>query len=38
VILPVGFASGDIPQIPANVLLVKNCSAGKLYNSSQICF
>ena len=23
-IMPVGFASGDIPQIPANILLVKN--------------
>ncbi len=25
-ILPIGFASGDIPQIPANYLLVKNLS------------
>ena len=25
-IMPVGFASGDIPQIPANILLVKNLS------------
>ncbi|XP_078384582.1 quinone oxidoreductase-like protein 2 homolog isoform X2 [Oculina patagonica] len=31
VILPVGFASGDIPQIPANILLVKNCSAAGLF-------
>ena len=25
-ILPVGFASGEVPQIPANILLVKNVS------------
>lgn len=31
VILPVGFASGEIPQIPANILLVKNCSAAGLF-------
>ncbi|KAJ7376390.1 hypothetical protein OS493_034912 [Desmophyllum pertusum] len=31
VIIPVGFASGDIPQIPANILLVKNCSAAGLF-------
>ncbi|EDO48177.1 predicted protein [Nematostella vectensis] len=30
-IIPVGFASGEIPQIPANILLVKNCSAVGLY-------
>lgn len=27
----VGFASGDIPKIPANLLLVKNCSAVGVY-------
>ena len=27
----VGFASGDIPKIPANLLLVKNCSLTGLY-------
>jgi NADPH2:quinone reductase len=26
-ILPIGFASGGVPQIPANILLVKNASA-----------
>ncbi|XP_067025800.1 quinone oxidoreductase-like protein 2 homolog [Acropora muricata] len=31
VILPVGFMSGEIPQIPANVLLVKNVSAAGLF-------
>ncbi|XP_020611230.1 quinone oxidoreductase-like protein 2 homolog [Orbicella faveolata] len=36
VILPVGFASGDIPQIPANVLLVKNCSAAGLFWGSHM--
>ena len=27
----VGFASGDIPKVPANLLLVKNCSLVGLY-------
>lgn len=27
----VGFASGDIPKIPANLLLVKNCSLVGLF-------
>ncbi|KAK2571543.1 Quinone oxidoreductase-like protein 2-like protein, partial [Acropora cervicornis] len=31
VILPVGFMSGEIPQIPGNVLLVKNVSAAGLF-------
>lgn len=30
-ILPIGFASGDIPQVPANHLLVKNLSVMGLY-------
>lgn len=30
-IILVGFASGDVPQIPANILLVKNCSAIGFY-------
>ena len=30
-ILLIGFASGDVPQIPANHMLVKNCSAVGVY-------
>lgn len=30
-ILPIGFASGDVPQIPANHLLVKNLTVLGLY-------
>ena len=30
-VLPLGFASGDIPQIPANLLLVKNISVLGFY-------
>lgn len=30
-VLPLGFASGDIPQIPANILLVKNISVLGFY-------
>jgi NADPH:quinone reductase len=30
-LLPIGFASGRVPQIPANVLLVKNLSVHGLY-------
>lgn len=30
-ILPLGFASGDIPQIPANIILVKNITVHGLY-------
>lgn len=30
-ILVIGFASGDVPQIPANILLVKNISAVGFY-------
>ena len=30
-LLPIGFASGRVPQIPANILLVKNLSVHGLY-------
>ena len=30
-LLPLGFASGDVPQIPANILLVKNLSVLGFY-------
>ena len=30
-ILPLGFASGEVPQIPANILLVKNLTVLGLY-------
>lgn len=30
-ILPLGFASGDVPQIPANILLVKNLTVMGFY-------
>jgi len=30
-LIPVGFASGEIPQIPANILLVKNLTVIGLY-------
>jgi NADPH2:quinone reductase len=30
-ILPIGFAGGSIPQIPANVLLVKNLTVMGVY-------
>lgn len=30
-LIPMGFASGDIPQIPANLLLVKNATAIGIY-------
>ena len=30
-LLPLGFASGDVPQIPANIILVKNISVIGLY-------
>jgi NADPH2:quinone reductase len=30
-ILPIGFASGEIPQIPANILMVKNIAVVGLY-------
>jgi len=34
VILPLGYASSKIPQIPANILLAKNCSAAGLFWAS----
>ncbi|MCX7558763.1 NADPH:quinone oxidoreductase family protein [Sulfitobacter sp. F26204] len=30
-LLPIGFASGEVPQIPANILLVKNMTVMGLY-------
>lgn len=30
-IIPAGFASGEIPKIPANILLLKNCNAAGLF-------
>ncbi len=30
-LIPLGFASGDVPQIPANILLVKNLTVLGLY-------
>jgi NADPH2:quinone reductase len=30
-ILPIGFASGEVPQIPANIVLVKNLTVMGLY-------
>ncbi|MDH3666951.1 MAG: NADPH:quinone oxidoreductase family protein [Paracoccaceae bacterium] len=30
-LIPIGFASGDVPQIPANILLVKNLTVIGLY-------
>jgi NADPH2:quinone reductase len=30
-LIPLGFASGEIPQIPANILLVKNLSVLGVY-------
>jgi len=30
-LLPIGFASGQVPQIPANILLVKNLTVIGLY-------
>jgi NADPH2:quinone reductase len=30
-ILPLGFASGEVPQIPANILLVKNLTVIGYY-------
>ena len=30
-LLPLGFASGEVPQIPANILLVKNMSVLGFY-------
>ncbi|MEL6775173.1 MAG: zinc-binding dehydrogenase, partial [Pseudomonadota bacterium] len=30
-LLPIGFASGEVPQIPANILLVKNLDVIGFY-------
>ncbi|GAA6181274.1 NADPH:quinone oxidoreductase family protein [Shimia sp. NS0008-38b] len=37
-LLPIGFASGDIPQIPANHLLVKNLTVMGLYWGGYLAF
>jgi len=37
-LLPIGFASGDIPQIPANHLLVKNLTVMGLYWGGYMAF
>lgn len=37
-LLPIGFASGDVPQIPANHLLVKNLSVMGLYWGGYLSF
>ncbi|PIE14933.1 MAG: zinc-binding dehydrogenase [Rhodobacterales bacterium] len=37
-IIPVGFASGDVPQIPANILLVKNLSVIGFYWAGYLKF
>ncbi|PSL22350.1 NADPH:quinone oxidoreductase family protein [Shimia abyssi] len=37
-ILPIGFASGDIPSIPANHLLVKNLTVMGLYWGGYLAF
>ena len=37
-ILTIGFASGEVPQIPANILLVKNISVMGLYWGGYLSF
>jgi len=37
-LLPIGFASGEVPQIPANILLVKNLTVIGLYWGSYYRF
>ncbi|MEM9549535.1 MAG: NADPH:quinone oxidoreductase family protein [Pseudomonadota bacterium] len=37
-LLPIGFASGDVPQIPANHLLVKNLSVIGFYIGAYLSF
>ncbi|MEQ9694643.1 NADPH:quinone oxidoreductase family protein [Shimia sp. SDUM112013] len=37
-LLPIGFASGDVPQIPANHLLVKNLTVMGLYWGGYMAF
>ena len=36
--LTIGFAGGDVPQIPANHLLVKNISVMGLYWGGYLAF
>lgn len=37
-LLPIGFAGGDVPQIPANLLLVKNLTVIGLYWGGYLTF
>ncbi len=37
-LLPIGFASGEVPQIPANILLVKNLTVIGLYWGAYMTF
>jgi NADPH2:quinone reductase len=37
-LLTIGFASGEVPQIPANLLLVKNLSVIGLYWGGYLAF
>lgn len=37
-LLPIGFASGDVPQVPANHLLVKNLTVMGLYWGAYMAF
>lgn len=37
-LLPIGFASGDVPQVPANHLLVKNLTVMGLYWGGYLAF
>jgi len=37
-LIPIGFASGEVPQIPANILLVKNLTVIGLYWGAYLTF
>jgi len=37
-LLPIGFASGEVPQIPANILLVKNLTVMGVYWGGYVKF
>ena len=37
-LIPIGFASGDVPQIPANILLVKNLTVIGFYWGGYLAF
>lgn len=37
-LIPIGFASGEVPQIPANILLVKNLDVIGLYWGGYLAF